>query len=382
MRIGIDARFNRSPGVERYYTELIKNLLLMDKRNEYVVYYPSHEYLVRNRIEQENFNPVVLPAHVYSLQEQFLLAYRIRKDRIDIFHATNSWVTPIFCPCPLVVTVHDMCPKTHPELIKRKARVYSRFMLPYAVRAANKILTVSEYSKKEIVRFYPYAEQKICVTYNGVNPIFRQAKNHEDIERTKKSYGIEGDYILCIGAIMKHKNILGLIRAYKLLPPLLKQKYKLLIIGRKIPDHDEIFREALAAIEGEPIQLLQFARESDIPYVYSGATAFVFPSKQEGFGIPLAEAMASGLPVISSDCTVMPEICGDAALYFDPESVNSIKSAMERVLLDEDLKKRLSKTGLERSKEFSWDISARKTLEIYDEAYKGKIREFVRPQIG
>jgi glycosyltransferase involved in cell wall biosynthesis len=372
MRIGIDARFNRSPGVERYYSSLIKNLLLIDKRNEYVVYYPSLEHLVHNRIDQKNVNFIVLPAHVYSFHEQFLLAYRIRKDQIDVFHATNSWVTPIFCPCPLVVTIHDMCPRTHPELIKLKARTYSKFMLPYAVWGADKILTVSEYSKKEIVKFYPQAEQKIWVTYNGVDPIFREAKNHEEIETTKKSYGIEGKYILYIGAIMKHKNILGLISAYKQLPSSLKSRYMLLIIGRKIPDHDEIFNEVLKATGGETIQLIQFVRQSDLPFLYSGATAFVFPSKQEGFGIPLVEAMASRLPIVSSNCTVMPEICGGAAIYFSPESLDSMKNAIEQILTDKDLREKLSNIGFERSKQFSWNISARKTLNIYEEAYKQK----------
>ncbi len=370
MRIGIDARFNRAPGVERYYNALIKNLALIDKKNEYVVYYPSKHYLEFNKVEQENVTSVLLPVNVYDLKEQFLLAYRIRKDRIDVFHATNNWVTPICCPCPLVVTIHDICPKTRPELIKLKSRVYSKFMLPYAVRAADKILTVSEYSKKEIVRFYPYAESKICVTYNGVEPIFRQARNQGEIEEVKKNYGVEGDYIFYVGALMKHKNVLPLVNAYKLLASFLKQKYRLLIIGRKVPDHSKFVKEVFRSVKGEPVKIIEFVKEEDLPYLYAGATAFVFPSKHEGFGIPLVEAMASGLPIISSNATVMPEICGDAAIYFNPESVDSIKNAIEMVLLDEDLRKELSAIGLNRSKEFSWDISARKTLEIYEGVYK------------
>ena len=372
MRIGIDARFNRSPGVERYYNSLISNIAAIDKENEYVVYYPSKKYLERHRIKQDNFTSILLPAYAYDPREQFLLAYQIRKDRIDVFHSPNSWVTPLLCPCPLVVTIHDVCPKTHPELIKLKARMYSLFMLPYSVRASDIILTVSQYSKKEIIRFYPRAEEKIRVTYNGIEEVFRQKRDERDVRRIKEIYGIKGEYLLSVGALMKHKNLLSLIQTYKQLPSSLKERCDLLIVGRMVPAHEDYVREVYEAVKGAQIKIVDFAEERDLPLLYAGATAFVFPSRQEGFGTPLAEAMASGTPVISSNATVMPEICGEAAAYFDPGSIEDMKDTIERVLGSKTLMKEMSIKGLERSRAFSWAIAAQQTLDAYRDVYRVK----------
>lgn len=369
MRIGIDARFTRSSGVERYYNELIRNLSLIDEHNQYIIYYPSTDYMKRHRIEQANFISMVLPAPVFSIAEQPLLTYRLLKDRVDVFHATNYWVVPLVSPCAIVTTAHDMCAKAQPELISSKARVYARLMLPYALRKACRIFTVSEFSKSEIVRYYKGAEDKIVVAYNGIDERFSPVSDQSIIHDVKKKYHIRGEYFLYVGSVMRHKNIFRLIDAYKMLSPGIKKRYSLLLVARMVPGHEDIYKAAMKLSKGENIFYIQDAEDKELPALYSCSTAFIFPSLYEGFGIPLAEAMACGTPVLAARQSSTPEICGEAAYYFDPFSAVDIKSAIERLLEDISLAERLSVEGVKRAAIFSWKITAKKALSVYEEAY-------------
>lgn len=369
MRIGIDARFTRSAGVERYYNQLIRHLSIIDKRNEYVIYYPSLEYMHSSMIDSPNFIPVVLPAPVFSIKEQPLLTYRLLKDKVDIFHATNYWVVPFASPCKIVTTAHDVCSVAQPELISFRARVYSRPILSYALRKACKIFTVSEFSKKEIVKYYREAAEKIVVTYNGIDERFRPVRDQDKLQKVMDKYNIRGEYLLFVGSVMTHKNVFRLIDAYSSLGRSYKKKYSLLLVARRIPGHEDIYQAALAASKGESISFLDNVEDEDLPALYSASTAFVFPSLYEGFGIPLAEAMACGAPVIASRKSSTPEVCGTAAVYFDPLSARDITASIERFLTDKTLAASLSSEGIVRAGMFSWKTMAEATLKAYEEAY-------------
>lgn len=374
MRIGIDARFIRSAGVERYYNELIRHLSLIDDENQYVIYYPSIDYLNRHKTKKHNFRSHVLPAPVFGVKEHLLLNYRIIKDKLDVFHATNYWVVPVAGPCPIVATAHDACYKSHPELITSQARIYASFMLPYALKKSSVIITVSEFSRKEIIRYFPETQKKLIVTYNGINNKFHPVNDSDRISEVKNKYSLNGRYILYVGSIKKNKNIMLLIKAFKMLAPELKKKHRLLIAGKPVPGCERDYEEAKNISKDENISFTGFIEDEDLPAIYAGSTAFVFPSHYEGFGIPLVEAMACGVPVLTSNIPVMSEVCGKGALYFDPYSADELKHLIERVIVDNDLRESLSKEGLEQSKKFSWKATAEKTLEVYMKVYAEKGR--------
>lgn len=368
MRIGIDARFSRSPGVSRYYTSLIKHLARIDQTNEYLVFYPSPIAIERYHPRQENFRAVLVAAESYELSEQIRLCYQLWKEKLTVFHSTNSWVVPLVPACPLVVTVHDLIPKTHPELITRKARLYSYLMVPYSVWAASRILTVSRYSRDILLKYYPSAAGKTIVTYNGSDLDFESSRDVEPRASTLERYGLRGEFILFVGALMAHKNILRLVQAYNALEPSIQDRYALVIVGRLVPGHDDYVRSVLDAIgSNKRIFLIHYVEEPDLPIVYESATAFVFPSLQEGFGIPLVEAMSASLPVVAGNGTVIPEICAEAAVYIDAYSVESLRDGIARMLSEPGLRERLSKRAKEQSKVFSWEASARRTLRVYEE---------------
>jgi glycosyltransferase involved in cell wall biosynthesis len=272
-----------------------------------------------------------------------------------------------------VVTVHDLIPKTHPELITKKARLYSHFMIPYAIRSANRILTVSQYSRNILLNYYPDVAEKTIVTYNGSDLDFRSARGPGTLKSVVSAYGIDGDFILFVGALMEHKNVFRLIEAYNALEPSLQSRYALVIVGRLVPGHERFVQSVRNAIRSNArIILVHYVEEVDLPCVYAAATAFVFPSLQEGFGIPLVEAMSASLPVVAGNATAVPEICGDAALYIDPNSVQSLRDGTARILSDPRLRSELAGKAKARSIQFTWETTAYRTLQIYEEL-RGKV---------
>ena len=359
--------------MSRYYNSLIGQLARIDQDNEYIIFYPSRAAIERGHPRQENFHAICLGVESYNLSEQFRLCFQLWRKKLTVFHATNSWVVPLVPFCPLVVTVHDLIPKTHPELISRKARLYASFMVPYSAWSASRILTVSEYSRGVLLQYYPYAARKTLVTYNGSELDFDTARDPEARTSALRGYGISGEFILFVGALMKHKNVLRLVEAYNALDRSLQDRYALVIVGRLVPGHDGFVQSVLDAVRANRrIILVHYVEEADLPYVYEAATAFVFPSLQEGFGIPLVEAMGASLPVVAGNSTVIPEICKDAALYVDPYSVESLRDGIARILLEPSLREKLSDRARERTKRFSWVVSARKTLQVYEELSAGK----------
>lgn len=413
MLIGIDAsRANRDHkgGVEWYSYHLIRALARLDSKNEYILYTdkplkgglldlgsdgPVHNGV---KIDKDGFQEIKSPhnnfkAKILEWPLNFFwtigrLSLEMVFSRPDVLFIP-AHTLPIFFPKKTVMTIHDIGferdrrlyskEKMGPEHAKGKKildwlvrfytggkygankKDYLSWSTGFALEHAKKIITISEFSKKEIVEIYKADPEKISVVHNGYNDkLYGKIDDKEKIMQVLDKYGIHDPYIFYVGRLEKKKNILALIEAFYLMRKENKDiKHKLLLAGDASFGFDEI---KFAMREDDEIILPGWVPEEDMPYFYNGATLFVFPSLYEGFGIPLLQSMACGVPIIASDVASIPEVVDGAALLFDPKDVRSIADAMARVIREDDLREKLIKNGLERAKDFSWDKCARETL--------------------
>lgn len=371
MRIGIDARSLHYEGVGRYIRELIKHLARIDSHNEYIVYFLSEASLKEDCIRQPNFHNAILPVSIYNLHKQPYLYYRLLRDNLDMFHATDHWIVPFAAPCPIVITVHDILTKNVKKRLSYKVRVYGDLITRIALVRSNRILTISDFTKQEIINLYPTAEKKISVVYNGVGHEFTR-KSELETARIKKKYQLTKRYLLYVGSLKAHKNIPKLIESFSQLPPKLKEKTDLVIVARLEQKFSKTIKlPSLLGIE-KHVKFIGYVPEDDLSGLYSGAVALIMPSFTEGFGLPVIEAMACGTPVIASRGGALTEVCGQAALHFNPESIDDMRNTIERALTDNNLKEKLSNMSIKRSGEFSWNVTAKNILEVYEEVYKQK----------
>jgi glycosyltransferase involved in cell wall biosynthesis len=379
MRIGIDARFltHPQPGGFKTYTEnLITALADLDKKNEYVLYLdrtPSNQDKVP---VQPNFERRIvsgaLPFIGVPWREQIGLARQVAKDRLDLFHAP-CLTAPLYLNCPLVVTVHDMIwsfpqqfSKNGSRSIKRKLMERYNYAIPKtAIKRASAIITVSHAAKESIVEHSGLKADHIFVTYEAASPSFKQIKAEQSIESVRQKYKLPPDFIFAIGSADPRKNINALVQAYVLLSQELKEKYPLLIVWTHSLLTDELSQKIEELGLTKYVRFLRQVSTDDLVLLYNVASLFVFPSLYEGFGLPLLEAMACGVPVIASNNSSIPEIVGEAALLFEAQDTQSLSSLIEQVLTDDILNARLQKAGLARSAEFAWEKCAQETLMVY-----------------
>lgn len=368
MVIGIDAHSlgSRQCGNEVYTYNLLKGLSEIDRLNQYYLFVLDKNTAYRNGLlEHNNFNFILLPAKNRWFRVPFALGTVSFLKKLDILH--TQYFAPPISHGKLVVTIHDICFKSFPQFFSKKELFIFRFVR-FAIRKANRIIAVSDFTKKELISRMDVDPEKIDVVYNGVNEVFKPIKDWGTIAKVKAKYGIEGEFILYVGRINVRKNIINLIKAYALL----KQEMhtpQLVIIGELPSSDSDILVEMeqnLRLTAG--ILIPGYVPTEDLPFLYNGAKLFVYPSFYEGFGLPVIEAMACGIPVITSNTSVFPELTEMAALLIDPNSIEELKKAMKNVLVDSDLRNRLICTGLERAKKFSWKQTAILTLQSYAKA--------------
>lgn len=379
MKVGIDARFLTHPqlgGFKSYTVNLISALSRIDSENEYILYLDRHPNKNDFIPASSNFHSRVVsmpPVIGLPWREQVKLPRQAVKDRIDLFHSP-CLTAPLNIPFPLVITVHDMIwasPKYFTSRsswsLKRRLIDWYNYLIPkYVIKHASGIITVSNNSKQSILETLDIKTEQIYVTYEAANKTFQSIDNIDLINAVRNKYMLPPNFILALGAADPRKNIKILIEAYSCLPVKLREKYKLAIVWA----HPFLASEILKLVEDLSLQnsihfLYQIPNE-DLALLYNAASLFVFPSLQEGFGLPLLEAMSCGAPVIAADNSSIPEIVGDATVLFDAQNVNEISSAMRQVLMDDSLRLTLSKRGLERATNFSWDKCARETIRVYN----------------
>jgi len=364
MRIGVDARLvhYQQAGIAQYTLRLLQGLAQIGGEDEFLVL--QHHKDREPYIAHERFTrcPGFTPSH--HRLESYLLAAELIPLGLDVFHSPD-FIPPRKTRYKCVITVHDLNFLVYPHfLTSDAARYYGQ--IDQAVRRADRIIAVSESTRRDIVRLIGAPENKITVIYEGANPIFRPLDNKDEIRKSlQRKHGISGDFILFVSTIEPRKNIPTLVRAFRQLLDDYHIDVSLVLAGRKGWKFDEVF----ATIEELGVQDRVFCLGRvptvDLVWLYNTARAFAFPSFYEGFGLPPLEAMACGTPVVVSNVSSLPEVVGDAALKVDPEEVDELTVALWRLVSDEALRTDLIEKGLRRASTFSYEKMARETLAVY-----------------
>lgn len=382
MKIGIDARFLTHPqpgGFKTYTVSLITTLARIDSENEYVLYLDrqpgEHDVIPAQpnfitRVVQGSIPVVGLP-----WREQVALGRQVKADKVDLFHSP-CLTAPLALSCPLVITVHDMIWAFRENFtsrgswsIKRRFIDWYNYLIPrFAIRRASAIITVSQASKDSISKTLQMNGDKIVVAHEAAGSAFRLIEDAERLEDVRKKYDLPGKYVLALGAADPRKNIKSLIQAYGLLSDELRAEYQLVIVWTHPFLADEISKLVEELGLSKNVRFLRQVPNEDLVSIYNLASLFVFPSRYEGFGLPLLEAMSCGVPVVAADNSSIPEVVGDAAILFSAQDVNEISAAMCQVLMDEGVRTRLRRDGLERSARFSWDRCGSETIAVYKKA--------------
>lgn len=364
MRIAIDASTISTQGGPRTYVlGLVDALLKCDGENEYIVFYNDPVHLGRFPQAREIVLPGKSPlARLY--REHVLLPLACRRERVDLLHCPKSAI-PFFSPCPTVVTLHDLIPLRHPETEKFAARVYWRLQIPIAARRSAFIITDSEHARREIMADFKVPAERIRAIMLGFDPAMLMRRDAVQGAAIRARYGLPEGYILYVGTIQPRKNIITLIEAYARLKREKEIAEKLVIVGRKGWLYDRLFeRIAELGLKSEVI-FTGFVPDEELPFIYDGARVFAYLSLFEGFGLPPLEAMACGVPVVTSNTTSLPEVVGDAGITVPPTDIERVAAALEQVLTDPLLASRMREAGIARARLFSWEAAARDTLAIY-----------------
>jgi glycosyltransferase involved in cell wall biosynthesis len=350
----IDVRMHRNSGIGVYLTNLLDRLV----KNDAIIFKCLGHDLIPGGISYS------LNEKIYSIKEQLKFPFKIPKS--DLFWSPhyNIPLLPIMSK-KRVVTIHDVYHLAYAGSLSKSQRIYSAIMFRYVVRFSDLIITVSEFSKQEIIKYTRCDPQKITVIHNGV----RQVAIKGNIESVKSKYGITSNkYLLFVGNVKPHKNLKAFFEAFAHLEYSLYNDFDIVIVGQKegmiTGDPELIFW--LHKNEGflKKVKFTGLVDDEDLDTIYFGASLFVFPSYYEGFGLPPLEAMLNDCPVIASNTASIPEICGNAALYFDPLNVAAITKAITSVLTNNDLRTSLVLAGREQIKLFKWEKSAHLHMKI------------------
>jgi len=300
----------------------------------------------------------------YGAAELLSISWQVRKLEADVFHAPH-YVYPLFLPCPGVVTIHDCIHLRFPrQLPNPAAGIYARLMIRRAVRAADRVITVSQATKADLIELVDADGAKIEVIPHGCDPFFLQRPPAEEIEAVREKYALERPFLLSVTNIKPHKNLKRLLQAFAQLcgdyPDL-----ELIIAGGTLRDHPELEKICAESAVGERVRSLGYVPKQELRALYNMARIFVFPSLYEGFGLPPLEAMACGTPVVASRSSAIPEVVGHSGLLVNPYRVDAIAEAVRSLLENDSFRDALGVQGRRRAREFDWDATAQRVLDVY-----------------
>lgn len=379
IRIGIDISrtIEESTGVGYYAKNLVHALAKVDSENEYILYGIFYDCFPRGwkradipktrnfRLHQKNFCSwwVDRKWKNFGKYKEELLG------GIDILHST-AFTMPLVSKPKTVVTIHDLSCFIYPQYHTEANCEFVTRNVHQAARQASFIIAISESTKREIVRFLHVPEEKIRVVYLAAGDIFHQKCPSDTVATIKNKYKINKRYFLSVGSMEPRKNFGRALIAFKALIEMKKVDYKFVITGGKGWKNEAFYNLIRKLDIDEHLVFTGYVPEEDLPALYQGADVFVYPSLYEGFGLPVLEAMASGIPVITSNTSSLPEVAGDAALLVNPMEVFEIYEAMEGLATKPELREELRDKGKNQSNLFSWEKTAYKTLEVYRDVFQ------------
>ena len=366
MRIAIDARKLHDFGIGTYVRNLVRELARQDHDDQYVLLCRRTDVDFVKALGPR-FEPVVESSGNYSVREQVSVPMSLRRARPSLFHAPHYVVSPL-TGVPYVVTIHDCIHLRFPQYLpNRRALLYARTMMGLSARRSRRVLTVSQASKQDILQYLRIPAEKVEVVYNALDERLATPPTADDLARVRERFLLTSPFILYTGNIKPHKNVDRLLDAYSILRRRGFEDVKLLIIGEEISKYPNLRRQVHRHQLHSQVRFFGHVPDATLAALYRLASVFVFPSLFEGFGLPPLEAMAAGVPVITSNVSSLPEVVGDAALLIDPMNPSAIADAMARVLGDAALRDQMILKGYERVKHFSWTRSVARTREIYAE---------------
>jgi glycosyltransferase involved in cell wall biosynthesis len=372
MKIMIDTRSvdARQSGVGKYVTHLIRGLEAVGRKNHYVLMVTTRQLRdFPNFFSKFDVYTVPFSSENHFLGdpwEFFLLPNALRREKIDLFHGPAFMAPPFHKHFKSVATIHDLVAFHHPHTIPTKYAFYMRYLIKLMIRKADGIITDSEFIRHEIIKMFRIKEEIIFTVPISVSDLFKPVGDADRIENLKKRYGIQKRYFLHVGNIEPRKNLINLFRACDLVWQKLGRDFQLVVVGKKGWLYSDIFETLKDAAFARDVVFTGYVEDKDIPALYSGADFFVFPSLYEGFGLPILEAMRCGVPVIASHVASLPEVAGDAALYVDPKDPKDIAEKLLTLADDFSLQESLRQKGFLQAAKFSWERTARKTLDVYE----------------
>ncbi len=388
MKIGVDAcTWNNRRGFGRFTRELLEAVLAVDKTNKYLFFVDSES--AESDEFPSNVKTIVVNTQVSpmeaasasgrrSVKDLWSMSREVLRHKIDLFFfpAVYSYF-PVFNRTKIIVTVHDVIADHHPELVfpNSRLKMFWKLKQNVAIRQADLILTVSEYSKREIIEYFKLPESKVRVVSEAARSVFSVLQPGSEINQTLSRFGLEPDedFLLYVGGISPHKNLNTLVDAFQLIVSGANfSSVKLVLVG----DYkDDPFFSAYPSLKkqidrlglSDMVIFTGYIEDLELAHLYNSTSMVVLPSFEEGFGLPAVEAMACGAPVAASNRGSLPEVLGKAGRFFDPTDTENMAETLRHILGDHALRKEMSQSGLARAKDFLWNKAAKDMLVIFNE---------------
>lgn len=373
MRIGIDATAlpPQPVGAGNYIIQLIRSLSSLKVDDEFVIFAQQRGPALISLPESNSFEWIILEDRNPGsrlIWEQTLFPQMIRKSGVDLLHSLH-YTRPARLACASVVTFHDMTFFLFPELHTRAKRLFFPLALRASARQADALTAVSESTRQDAIRVLGISPEKITAIPLGVDPAFRPINDAEIKRVIAEKYDLPEKFILYVGLLEPRKNLPVLIRAYKRLIDG-GEIYKLVLVGRFGWMYEELLKQINNLDLEGMVHFTGYVSQEDLPLVYNLSSLFVYPTLYEGFGLPALEAMACGVPVITTDVSSLPEIVGEAGILVPVNDLEALHGAMIAVLGDENLRRKMITKGIQRAAKFTWEQTAKLTFQVYQQVMR------------
>jgi glycosyltransferase involved in cell wall biosynthesis len=348
----------RRVGSGEYCYQLLLNLNKVDKKNNYIIYLPEAPTADLPKESPNWHYKIIGPRKMWTLIG-LSLEFLLKRSKPDVFLSPTHYL-PIFTPSRSLISILDVSYLHFPQLFKPSDLNQLRNWTKMSLKRAKGVFTISQASKDDIIKEYGIPGYKIAITYPGIKTTLGRNFETISMDDLKKKYGIKKDFVLYVGTLQPRKNVARLIEAFSKI----KKDIELVVVGKRGWLYEEILEAPKKFGVESKVRFLESVPDADLPSFYKNALCFALPSLYEGFGLPVLEAMKYGCPVLTSNISSLPEAGGDAALYVNPENVEDIAKNLELLIKDEVLREKLAKKGHEQVKKFSWEKTAKETLNV------------------
>jgi glycosyltransferase involved in cell wall biosynthesis len=369
MNILIDAHMvgERETGNETYIVNLIRGLQRLETPHRYFLASAHPDALAEQVLLNDQFSMVEVSASPVR-RLLFDLPTCARACRADVLHVT--YMGPPRCPVPMVVSIHDVAYRSHPEWFSLRDRMVLRGGIRSTIHRACRVITISHHAKSEILKHFQLPADKVTVTHLAAGTHYHASSDPRAMDQKLKQLGVPSPYVLATGNLQPRKNLVRLVEAFARAKKESSLPHHLVLCGKAQWRESEVHATISRCNAELFVHFTGYVSDEDLRVLFQGADVFAYPSLYEGFGLPILEAMACGAPVLTSNTTSMPEVAGDAAVLIDPCSVEDITGGLKQMFLDKKLCDVLRRKGLAQAAKFTWEKTAQDTVRIYETVKK------------